>query len=284
MLLFSQNEPASTSLTFKYTCPEGTCWRLSDGNLAILAQLTMKIFRRITEGAVEEDLRVLKLNNRKAVFRIEHPEDSSQAFVAKISFYNRIKHRFRFRKYALNEVVNLLKARALGINTPRVCGFGTINDILGLPEASIILTEYLPGVSINSFLEDTESEAKRNQTFMQTIPLFVSLYEAKCNHIDITGKNVLLSDKSLNHDVYLLDFQYARFYNESSSEILMFEAGYFAQSCLNFVSLSTIYEWLDKLLIAANIDCTEDSQKLKSRFEYYLNTDLNRKKRRICIK
>jgi len=284
MLLLSKKETVSTSFRVKHTGSDGVCWWFRDETFISMTQLIVEMFRRITEGPIKENVRVFKLNDRKAVFRIEHPEDSRQAFVAKVSFYHRIKHRFRFRKYALNEVANLLKARTLGINAPLVCGFGSINDVLGLPEASIIITEYLPCVSTIDLLKDTESEAERNQMFMDTIPLFVSLYKANCNHIDVTGRNVLLSDNGLNPEAFLLDFQYTRFYSKPSSEILMFEAGYFAKSCRDFVSLSTIYEWQDRLLRTPGLDCEKDTQKLKGRFEYYLNAELHRKKQRICIK
>ena len=284
MSLLSKKTNISRSLRVKHDGPGRISWWLKDDTLIPLAQLIVETFWGIIEDANKDNIHIFKLNNRKAVFRIKHPENAQREYVAKVSFYNRIKHRFRFRKYVLNEATNLLKARTLGINTPQILGYGSINDAFGLPEVSIIATEYLPGFSSIGVLMGIKSETERKQMFMKTIPLFVSLYNTNCNHIDVTSRNVLLSDNGFNPDVFLLDFQYARFNRKPNIEILMFEAGYFAKSCCNFISTQTIYEWLDGLLSIVNSNGKYDTKTLKKRFEYYLNVDFPRKKQRISIK
>ena len=74
MLLLSKKETVSTSFRVKHTGPDKVCWWLRDETFIPLTQLIVKMFRRITEGAIEENIQVFKLNDRKVVFRIEHPE------------------------------------------------------------------------------------------------------------------------------------------------------------------------------------------------------------------
>lgn len=118
---------------------------------------------------------------------------------------------------------------------------------------------------------------------MRTIPLFVSLYNAGCNHIDVNSGAVMLNERNLNHEVFLLDFQHTKFYDKPSSEILMFEAGHFAKVCQNWISDETVNEWLDELLRAIDINSTDEIQKMKRCFYYYFKAELSRKHRKIII-
>ena len=90
----------------------------------------------------------------------------------------------------------------------------------------------------------------------------------------------MLCEHDFNSDVFLLDFQHARFYNNPDIEVLMFEAGYFARLCRKQVPTETINEWLDKLLSAIGIDDDARKQKMTDRFSYYFNTTLSRKERK----
>lgn len=195
-------------------------------------------------------------------------------------FLNRLEHKLKYHRYGLDEVANLLKAADKGVNTPRVYGYGHIYNLLRLVEASVIILEDLSGLSpINNILcKGTDNE--RHQIFMRTIPLFVSLYNAGCNHIDVNSGAVMLCENNLNPAVFLLDFQHARFYNKPSTEILMFEAAYFAKSCRDWISTATVNEWLDKLLAAVANNCMAERQKMIESFYYYFVAELSRKQRK----
>jgi len=283
MLSLSKRRIIKSVLKFRYEDSRKVKWWLRDESLAPLAQSIADTIRNITHHALRSSVEIFKLTDRKAVFRVEYPNGSGPSFVAKAFLLSRFEHRFKYHRYGLNEVVNLLTAMGRGINTPKVYGYGHIYGLLRLVEASVIILEDLPGLSPikNLLLKGTDDE--RHQIFMRTIPLFVSLYNAGCNHIDVNSGAVMLCEYNLNPNVFLLDFQHAKFYDKPSSEILMFEAGHFAKSCRDWISTETINEWLDKLLMAVNINHTNEVQEMKGRFYYYCKAELSRKHRKTLI-
>ena len=285
MIIYLSNEwkIVKSKLKFVYSDSMRTKWWLRDESLAPLAQSIAGTIRNITHHALRSRVEIFKLTDRKAVFRVEHPNGSGPSFVAKAFLLNRFENRFKYHRYGLNEVVNLLTAMDRGINTPKVYGYGHIYDLLRLVEASVIILEDFHSLSPikNLLLKGTDNE--RHQIFMRTIPLFVSLYNAGCNHIDVNSGAIMLCEHNLNPNVFLLDFQHAKFHGKPSSEILMFEAGHFAKSCRDWISTETVNEWLDKLLIAVNINHTNEIQEMKGRFYYYCKAELSRKHRKTLI-
>jgi tRNA A-37 threonylcarbamoyl transferase component Bud32 len=258
-------------------------WWLRDESLAPLAESIAGTIRDIKHQALRSGIEIFKLTERKAVFRMEHPNSLGSSFVAKAILLSRFEHRFKYYKYGLNEAANLLTAMDRGINTPKIYGYGHIYGLFGLVEASVIIMEDLPGLSPIKKLLLKGTDNERHQIFMRTIPSFVSLYNAGCNHIDVNCEAIMLCEHGLNPNVFLLDFQYAKFHDKPSSEILMFEAGYFVKSCRNWISTETINEWLDELLNAVNIGHTNNIKELKERFYYYCKAELSRKHRKILI-
>ena len=270
-------------LNFEFRDSSKAKWWLKDESLVPAAQSITETIRNITNHSLRPNTEFIKLTDRKAVFRVKPLEGSERSLVAKAFLLPRLEHRFKYHKYGLDEVANLLKAADKGINAPRVYGYGHIYSLFRLVEANIVISEDLLGLSPikNLLLKGTDNE--RHQIFMRTIPLFVSLYNAGCNHIDVNSGAVMLSERNLNHEVFLLDFQHARFYDKPSSEILMFEAGHFAQMCRNWISIETVNKWLDELLRAVDINSTDEIQKMKRCFYYYLKAELSRKHRKKII-
>jgi len=258
-------------------------WWLKDESLAPLAQSIVGTIRNINHHALQSSIEIFKLTERKAVFRVEYPNCSCPSFVAKAFLLSRFEHRFKYHRYGLNEVTNLFKAANRGINTPKVYGFGHIYGLFGLVEASAIIMEDLSSLSPIKKLLLKGTDSERKQIFMRTIPSFVSLYNAGCNHIDVNSGAVMLCEYNFNPNVFLLDFQHAKFHSKPSSEILMFEAGHFAKSCRDWISTDTVNEWLDKLLTAVNINHTNEIQEMKGRFYYYCKAELSRKHRKTLI-
>jgi tRNA A-37 threonylcarbamoyl transferase component Bud32 len=283
MLSLSKQRIIKSVLKFRYEDSRKVKWWLRDESLAPLAQSIAGTIRNITHHELQSSVEIFKLTDRKAVFRVEYPSCSGPSFVAKAFLLNRFEHRFKYHRYGLSEVVNLLTAMDRGINTPKVYGYGHIYGLLRLVEASVVIMEDLHSLSPikNLLLKGTDNE--RHQIFMRTIPLFVSLYNAGCNHIDVNSGAIMLCEHNLNPNVFLLDFQHAKFHSKPSSEILMFEAGHFAKSCRNWISTETVNEWLDKLLTAVNINHTNEIQEMKGRFYYYCKAELSRKHRKKLI-
>lgn len=285
-------------------CDTRTKWWLSNKTFAPLAKSTTDAVRDILEDVIPPHVEILKravfeLTERKIIFRITHPESSEKFFIVKVFLGDRrnltadgkhkttvrIKLRYRLRSsiYSLNEVARLFRARDKGINTPKVYGYGHIYGLLRLVDASVIIMEDLHDLSPIKKLLLKGTDNERHQIFMRTIPLFVSLYNAGCNHINVNSGAIMLCEHNLNPNVFLLDFQHAKFHSKPSSEILMFEAGHFAHSCRNLVSTETVNEWFDKLLMAVNINHTKEIQEMKERFYYYCKAKLSRKHRKKLI-
>jgi len=280
---------------------KGAKWWLKDSAFAPAAESTARAVKDIMQGSVPPHAKIVKRTSfknteRKILFAINYPETSEHTFIAKVFLGDRIskatadngadtlrinpRYRLRCSRDSLNEVANLLRADERHINTPIVYGYGRIKGALGLAKASVIILEYLGDSTVDNLLRQTASEEERSKIFMRTIPVFVSLYNARCNHIDVNSGAIMLCEHNLNPNAFLLDFQHAKFYSKPSTEILMFEAGYFAQSCRNWISTETVDEWLGTLLTAVNIKHANNIQEMKERFYYYCKAELSRKKRK----
>lgn len=272
----------TSALKFRHGDSRRVKWWLKDESLIPVTQSVVAAIRDITKQDVRPNIKIIKQNERKTVFRMEYPQDARQSFIAKVFFLNSVKHRFKYYKYGLDETANLLRARNRGINTPEVYGYGNIHDMFGLVKTSVIILEDLQGQGLSPIgvLMRTKSEDERSEVFMRSVSLFAKLYETGCNHIDVNSGAVMLSEDHLDSEVYLLDFQHAKFYSTPSSEILMFEAGHFARSCCNWISAETINKWLAKVLDAIEIRDNVSREKLIERFDYYFAAQLSRKARK----
>lgn len=279
----SKRRIIKNALSFEFCDSLKSRWWLKDKSLVPVAQSIVETIRDITNHSLRPSTEFFKLTDRKAVFRVKPGEGSGKSLVAKAFLLPRLEHRFKYHKYGLDEVINLLKATEKGINAPKVYGYGHIYSLFRLVGANVVVSEDLLGLSPIKNLLIKKTDKERHQIFMRTIPLFVSLYNAGCYHIDVNSGAVMLSERNPNHEVFLLDFQHAKFYDKPNSEVLMFEAGHFAKVCRNWISTQTVSQWLDELLRAVNIKSTEDIQKMKSRFYYYFKAELSRKHRKKII-
>lgn len=268
------------ALKFKYRHSPRSKWWLKDESLIPMVQSVVEAIRDIANNSVPPNIKMFKLNDRKAVFRMKEPHNKWKPFVVKTFLLNHLEDRLKYHRYGLDEVANILEAKNRGISTPEVYGYGHINDVIGLVKGSIIILEDLSDMSTIGTLMHTKSEDECSKIFMHTVPLFVSLYRANFNHIDINTGAVLLCEHKLNSPVFLLDFQHAKFYDLPSAEILMFEAGYFSKSCSNWVSAETISNWLNKIFNAIGINNETEKEKMIEYFNYYFGAELSRKERK----
>ncbi len=284
MFSLSKRRIINSVLGFKYTDSQRLKWWLKDETLVPVALSITETVRNINEHALRPEIEIFKLNERKAVFRMKHPHITKKSFVAKVFFLNRLEHRLKYHKYGLDEASNLLKATDRGINTPNVYGYGHINNALGLVKTSVIILEDLPGLSPLNKVMDEKGKDECSDVFMRTTPLFISLYRANCNHVDVNSGAVMLCSQNSDPSVYLLDFQHAKFYKEPNVEVLMFEAGHFAKSCREWISAQTLVHWLNEILTAIGISNEGERERMRERFNYYFNAKLSRKKRKKLIR
>jgi hypothetical protein len=274
------------ALSFEYRDSSEAKWWLENETFVQMAESTTDAVRSIKKGIIPSHVKILKRSivaqtERKNVFSINHPENPETSFVSKVFFLVHLSHKLNYRLYGLCEAANSIEAGRRGICTSRVYGYGHMYNTFGLVEASVIIFEHLRNAATVSELMSSRKGDEREKVFMQTIPLFVNIYRTGCHHIDVNGSAVMLSEDEVNPRVFLIDFHHAKFYRRPSTEILMFEAGYFARSCSNFVSTKIVDEWLDKILAVIGIKSASEIRKMKQRFNYYLESDLSRKWRKI---
>lgn len=287
MQLLSNQRILASALRFKYRGAHGSTWWLRDECLTTLCESVGDVVRDIMGNGAGPEVEMLKSAERKAVFRVHHPREEGERYVAKLFCLDHLSHRLRYWRYGLDEVANLLQAGARGINTPKVYGYGHTHDAFGLVRASVVILEDFHDLPLMSDLMSVMPESERVEVFMNTIPLFVSLYRAKCNHIDLNGNAIMLAGQSSNPELFLLDFHHAKFHKKPSVNILMFEAGYFARSCREWVPAETIRKWAADILRHVGITEHAELQKAGEVFEYHLQgkglaptqTTLSRKQR-----
>lgn len=268
-----------SALKFTYNDSKRTKWWLRDESLIPVTQSVVAAIRDINKQTGPSNVKIIKWRKLKIVFRIEDSEGVAQSFIVKAYLLSRFKHRLKYRRRGLNEVANLIRAKRRGINTPDVYGYGRINDIFGLVTVSIIIMEDLCGRSAIDELMHTRPQDECSRMLISTVSLFSKLYRGACNLFDMNGGSVMLCEHALDSEAFLVDLERADFYNRPSVEVLMFEAGYFARSCRNWVSTEAIDQWLTELLSAVSINGSGEIEKAKERFNYYFGTDLSRKER-----
>ena len=252
---------------------------MRDESLIPVTQSVAAAIRGISKPTGPSNVEIIKWRKLKIVFRIEGSEGLAQSFIVKAYLLSRFKHRLKYRRRGLNEVANLIRAKRRGINTPDVYGYGRINDIFGLVTVSIIILEDLCGRSAIDELMHTRPQDECSRMLISTVSLFSKLYRGACNLFDMNGGSVMLCESALDSEAFLVDLERADFYDRPSVEVLMFEAGYFARSCRNWVSTEAIDQWIGELLSAVSINGSGEIEKAKERFNHYFGTDLSRKER-----
>jgi hypothetical protein len=291
MFSLSRRKILKNALRLAHCDSHGIKWWLKDESIIPVAKSTIAVVDDIANNNISSDIEIFKLHKRKTVFRLKNPNGTDRLFVAKVFFLNHFSHRLSCHLYGLDEAANLVRARTKGINTPEVYGYGDIRDTLGFVKTSIIILEDLHNLFPIGELMNTMTEAECTKIFMSTIPLFINLYQANCNHIDISSSAIMFSNHNANPTLSLLDFQHAKFYDKPSTEVLMFESGYFARSCRNWVLPETIYQWLDKIFSHIGVNDPVERAKMRDRFDYYFlskgltatQSTLSRKQRKSII-
>ena len=257
------------TLRFRYRGLPGATWWLRDESLTPLCDSVVDVARDIIGKVVVPSVEMLKSSKRKAVFRMQNPGNCRETFVAKLFCLDHLSHRLNYRQYGLDEAANLIEARKAKINVPQVHGYCNVYDRFALVRASVLILEDLHDWSPISELAGPMSENARFELLMNTSALFVSLYRANCNHIDVNSRAVLVGNSGSDRDICLLDFQHARFRNKPSVDVLMFECGFFARSCREWISAEATRKWLAVILSRVGITDPAELEKAKETFEYH---------------
>lgn len=256
------------TLRFTYRDHPRSRWWLCDDSLIGISRVIKETVCNPGGDPVTDNVDIIRRAPRKVVYRIRDA-DGGGSYICKAFFLDHLSHRLRYFAYGLDEAANYILAGRKGIDTATVYGYGQICDATGLVHTSIVIIEDLQGFCWIGDLLDDASETERIQLLRMTVGLFTSLYRANCNHIDIGCDAVLLDKDRGSSNVYLIDFQHARFRKAPSYEVLMFETGFFARSCSRWLPKTAIYEWLKEILDAVGVEDAGRRATLTERFDYY---------------
>jgi hypothetical protein len=284
----SNNERASLKRVLKYEYQySNTSWRLKDENFIGLVQSVFSVLNRFDKIPLPNNIEVLKgKKGDRIVFRIKLSSQNSESFVVKMCPFVLFKHRLRYTWMiksgrGVGEAENLVIAAERGIPVPNVYGCGYVYDSFRLINMRIIILEdLLQYGSVDQCLQvDHPGEQQVAVILKRTIPVFVDLYRAKCNNIEINPHAIMLSKNGSVPDSIVLDFEDAKFYNKPSLEILMFEAASLVKWSPQRFTETAIMDWLNELLVSVGIDDVGIRTQLQKRFHYYRAAKLHRKHR-----
>jgi hypothetical protein len=268
------------ALPYVHSSSDRSKWRVRDVHTTPAVEAMMNALQRI-EGGESADVHVFTQNDRKVVFGFELPGSGEGAYVAKVFYFNKLRRKLKYYRYAKDEAANLLTAADRNINAPILVAYGQLYGSYRFQRAGIIIVQSLSNrLPMRKLLAETDCDQRHARLMSAVLPLFVSLYRAACNHIDVSVNNVLLADNETSYPPSLVDFQHAIFHDQPSTEVLMFEAGYFARTCAGYVNGVTIADWLDQLLDKIAVNNEASRLGLKQRFDYYFQTTLSRKQRK----
>ncbi len=266
-------------LKFRYRHSERATLWLKNENLVPVAQSVLSTIDKYDGAVSPHNVVTLKqCAGKRLIFRINTPQVAEKAFVVKVFPLRRLKHRLRYHwtkhsRYAFNEAANLIIAAKRGVRVPKVYGYGCIYDSYHLTKASLVLLECLaqhtPADELLKLNREDEKQCAR--ILSSTIPVFISLHEAHCNIVYILSDAIMLGGEDSKQDAFVVDFEYARFYNKHSLEILVYEAAYFARSCPDWLAHRIINDWVTKLFDAVGIRDNALRKKLMERFKYYFH-------------
>lgn len=286
---FSRHRMVAAALTHTHRDRFGATWHLADPRWAATAESVSRVACADGKTMQLGDVQVLCERSRRRVLRVATRESEHPTVVAKLfalsSFHRRILHgAMGYNRYALGEATNLITAAQRGLPVPRVYGYGHTQGRWCLIQMDFLLMEDLAScVSAGQLLDRHAADRGACAEVMdRTIPIFVGLFRAGCNHIDVNPDAILFDC----HDVtkaFVLDFEHAVFRPSPHMEILAFEAAYFAEGCRQWVDKDMIDRWFARLVEAIGVTDRAGVQRLTDRFRYYRNRVMSRRERRkIC--
>ena len=276
----------AAALTHTHRDRFGATWHLADSRWAAVAESVSRVARAAGQAMPLGDVQVLCERGRRRVLRMATHESEHATVVAKLftlsSFHRRVLYRaMGYNRYALGEATNLMTAAQRGLPVPRVYGYGHAQGRWCLIQTDFLLIEDLASCASVGQLLDRHA-ADRGlcaEIIDRTIPIFVGLFRAGCNHIDVNPDAILFEC----HDVtkaFVLDLEHAVFRPTPRMEILSFEAAYFARGCQRWVDRDMIDRWFARLVEAIGVTDPGGVQMLTDRFGHYLSRTMSRSERR----
>lgn len=286
----SKLETIQNILTFKYKNSQRELFSLKEESYIPMAQAALETIKAHNQSLpMPANVKVLKNEDRRFVFRITSDCTGSgpKTFILKVFPFNHLRHKIQYywkrhsqSRFGFGEASALLTAAKRGLNVPEVYGHGRINDIFGQIKTDMILMQDINNhTEIGKLLETNhKDQAKCVEILNHVTPIFVKLYEASCNNIDMNLGAIMLANTP-EHSNYVLDFEYSKFHEKPSLKILMSEAGHFANRCRAYLTEETVNWWFSELMQAIKIEDASTKKHLRDHFNFYSKNKLSRKKR-----
>jgi len=284
----SKRRIIKNALKVKYGDSRRAKWWLKDESLISVVHSVQPYICRCSESTVQRSFEIIKEEDNRLVFCVKSTASKEKSFVVKVFPLRCLRHSLKYHvmkyshsRFAFGEAGNLFIAAKRGVSVPRVYGYGHVYGISMLIRKSILILEDLNNhTPIGTLLElNRTDQQKCGQILSRAIPIFISLYKACCNHISVNPGSIMFGDEDSKEDDFILDLEYARFYDMPSLELLMFEAATLARYCRFLLTKETIDGWIHELLDAAEIRDHVTREKMIQYFNYHLNTQLSRNER-----
>ena len=209
--------------------PGGFCWYLADERWQDWARRANQ--EMVCGGEDQQGVEILKKGTRRLIFRLKgtEPNAAEQSVVVKSHRLSGLrKPLLRYRRYGPSEVRNLFEAAKRGLPVPKVFGYGELRRWWLVVDMMIMMEDLAPRRTAATWLRETKNQTQRQVEILDRIlELFVRLYRAGCNHIDVNDKSIWLSDDPADVGK-ISDFQYTRFLDQPSAKVLMLQAAYFS--------------------------------------------------------
>jgi len=275
------------ALGFKYNDSIRVGWRLKDENMVPVVKSAISVIEQKPLLDRNYSFELIKEEANRQVFRM-NSKNTMKSYIFKVFPLQCLRHRLkyywmtrRYSRFAYGEAVSLLIASRKGLNVPDVYGYGYIRSPYFLIEKSVLILEDLSDHKTMGELLKDNSEDQGNCLCIlnRSIPFFVKLYEASCNHISVNSGALMLNNQGDLEKDFIIDFEYARFNTKPSLELVMYEAATLANYCRPWISDETRNEWLHELLNAVNVKESSFEKHMTETFNYYLGAKLTRKER-----
>ena len=220
-------------------------WCVHDKNFVNYLEGVVKLIHNPT---LVGEINLLKYAKRRLVFK--HCTNGLD-IVIKAFPLDSLEKKLKHQKYAFTEAQNILRARRLGIPSPKLFGFG-MQKRYCLVSWNAVLLEYITDSSMELMLDEMDNLSEKYRLLERAFPLFKILYESGCNHIDFKPGSIHLNET----EAKIIDFQYVNFLSQPSLRVFAAQAGYFAwyTSVRNhWVSVTKMQNWFSGLLDYLNL-------------------------------
>jgi len=278
--LLAKRAIVKSSLGRLYRDADGGKWHLQSDALIPAVAAFHTAHRAIRKGLEDPPEAVYKWTERRLVFKFSANSDGGETLVAKGFLLKHPRQRIKSYRYGLEETANLLMAAQSGISVPAIYGYGILYGKSRLPNATFLLFECLSDYEVIGDLlkRAKENPAECRAILMHTVPSFVSLYKAGCNHIDIHTKTIMMH-KDADLPPRILDFHYVRFHGRPNLETLAFMAGFFGGTCSEWLDGEAMEEWLSVLADRVGLCDGSERRAFRERVAFYQGNRLSREEK-----